>query len=367
MAVAPINTSATNPSPMGSPVITADSSYGAVTVSSANIFVPTTVDVNCYNHAPQFYRLPGSSRIYLLWEQGARDEDAGGTHLVGVYSDDDGATWSAIFNVQTAFDPIDLTGTLPSHICVMGDQVNFDGRSFFVGEITEITWAAGLQTSRTNMGLMAIEMTGGIFSSPQWTHSPGGGLSLSYWSGSDLSNLLVAMSSPGYIGGGDNVYDFPKITNNGQDFLIECGVYKYLGGWLRVGRGIDPNTSAPLASFIYTQWSAYGVVWSSQQVSTIANAPARISTLKLANGKYCMSWNPDVDRNKLVLATGTDGIRFGSSYTVRSGLGVTPVFPGAYKGGGPQYPTMIERSDGKLLIAYSVWKENIAVSVVTVP
>ncbi len=213
---------------------------------------------------------------------------------------------------------------------------------------------------------MAIEITGGVYSAPQWL-MVNGGLSLSFWTGDILSGLLTAMSSPGYSGGGINVYGFPKIGNNAVDSMIECGTYNYFAGWMRVGRGYNPATGASLGSFIFAQWSSNGVVWSDVQASTIPNAPALIGVCKMANAKFCLAWNPDADRNKLVLAVGNNGLTFFNSYTVRSGLGTTPVFAGDYKGGGPQYPSIIERSDGKLLIAYSVFKENMAVSVVTVP
>jgi hypothetical protein len=361
-----LNTSSPQPGPMGAPILTADSSYGAITVTSANVFVPTVADVNCYNHGPRLYRLPGSSRIYMFWQQGPRNEDGGGVHLTGVYSDDSGATWSSQFTFQTAFDADDLTGNVTSHQCIIGDMVTFDGRSFVVGEIHEITWASDVQTSRINMGNMAIEMTGGVFSAPKWI-TGSGGLSLSFWSGAVLSGLLTGMSSPGYNGGGINTRGYPKIANGEPDLIIEGKVFKYADGWVRIGRGYNPLSGVSLSSFIYTQWSPNGVIWSREQVSAIANAPALIDGIKMANAKYCLAWNPDVDRNKLVLAVGTNGLNYGSSYSVRSGTGTTPTFPGAYKGGGPQYPSIVERDDGKLLIAYSIWKEKIAVSIVTVP
>jgi hypothetical protein len=356
--------------PRGAPAITADASYGAATVTNVNVWVPTVVDVNCYNHAPRLFRLPGSSRIYLFWQQGARNEDAGGTHIVGVYSDDSGATWSAQFTVQTAFNATDLVGNTPSQTCVMLEFVTIGSRSFIIGEIEAMTWAAAVQLTRVSMGMMAIEVTGGVFSAPQWIIGSGatgpGGPTLSSWTGDTLSDLLTAMSSPGYAGGGIN-NGFPKIAEGSPDFLIECGVYKYADGYIRIGRGYDPIGAVSLSSFVYVQWSPDGVVYSTEQVTTIPNAPALIAFIKMVNAKLCFAWNVDADRNKLVLAVGTTGLRFPNSYTVRSGTGTTPTFPGQYKGGGPQYPNIIERDDGKLLIAYSIWKEKIAVSIVTVP
>src|ERR1041384_4144113 len=122
-------------------------------------------------------------------------------------------------------------------------------------------------------------------------------------------------------------------------------------GWIRIGRGYSFIGHTALSSFLYTQWSPDGLMWAAENVTTIPNAPSQVATIKMSNGKYVFLWNPDSDRNKLTMAVATNGRTYSSSYTVRSGLGVTPTYAGAYKGGGPAYPSVIERADGKLLVA----------------
>ncbi len=351
--------------PRGAPIITAASSFGTPTTSNVTVFTPTTVDVDAYNHGCKLFTLPGSSRIYLWWLTAPRNEDSAGTRVVGSYSDNNGASWTSPATIYSSFEAPDVTGEVDCNVQILGEVRSVGSRSFLFGEVHFIVWASSLQTSRTSIGNYAAEITGGTPGAAKWL--VGSGLGLSSWTGSDKDMLIGVMSSPGFSTPAINLFRYPKIAEGYPDMMIESTNYKYAYGWIRVGRGYNPITGVSLSSFLYTQWSRDGVVWSSEQVTSIAHSPSLISSIKMNNGKYVLMWNPDVDRNKLVMAVGTDGLAFGTGYEVRSGTGTTPTYSGAYKGGGAAYPSILELSNGHLLVAYSIKKETVAVTEVTVP
>lgn len=108
-----------------------------------------------------------------------------------------------------------------------------------------------------------------------------------------------------------------------------------------------------------------GRSWSAPESSNFPDADSRLYALRLSNGRYVMLNNPNLARyrNPLSIALSTDGKKYDRLANIRIEQ-TNKKYPGHAKAPGYQYMRAFEHA-GKLWIIYSVNKENVEVTAVS--
>ncbi len=261
---------------------------------------------------------------------------------------------------------MDLTHSIDGHIPFPAEVVTLQSSYFVIHEIQFIQRSLGSDT-RSTYGLLAQEILNGSLGTPVWV-TGSGGMGYNFASPSLKSVILTELTKPGSLNRGSPNGVSPK----GQIGLIESFTAKLPYGWIKVGRGTNDSALGPFsqdlsANFIYVQRSSNGIDFGKPEVTNIPNSPSGVASIVTSTGKRLIFWNPTANRIDLVYAISNDGLNYPVAYIVRNGLGSTPVYTGIFKGGGPAYPSAVQLSNSDILVAYSVYKEQIWTTRFTLP
>jgi hypothetical protein len=107
---------------------------------------------------------------------------------------------------------------------------------------------------------------------------------------------------------------------------------------------------------IAESWSSDGgTTWSAMKATQLPNPSAGIDTVRLADGRFVLAYNPSPDnRRSLALAISSDGVAWSAPMIVEEG-------PGEYS-----YPAIIATDDGLVHLTYTWRRERIRHVVVKV-
>ena len=343
-------------------------------VVKVDLFVPTTTNVNTYNHVPMC--IEHNDKIHVMYTTSNANEGNPGGYVRYQVSEDGGVTWSV---PVTLFDsPDDDTKDIATEDGRHNIPCRFvvvNGELYAVAETDHLT-SGVTNRVRTGVGAMARKINdNGSFDTIFWIENVDG-------------TLIAPVSFPTYQGYSFNIplrtllrdkmiSDFrfqptryysvpdtdPLYTRDGTA-LIEPFMGKLPNGqYLKIWRVITGFAGVKKA-----QTSSNAITWNAVFETQIPDAPSATEFLTLSNRTVCLVGNNQSTRTPLFFALSSDGLTYESAdiYNIDTETG-GPSFSGSGKSNGVQYPAMTELNNGKIFVVYSVNKEGIRCSIFDKP
>jgi hypothetical protein len=317
-------------------------------------------------------------KIYVMYNTTNQIEGNPGGFVRYQYSDDYGLTWS---NPITLFEPQDdLTKngrTEDGRVIIPAGFVIINGELYAIGDVTDYT---ADQSSRVGVGEIArkinadntlndiywIDTLSGSFTAPE----PISGYP-SYTFNESLRALIrdyVIQNPPEqptrYYGVPDNdPLNTWRTYHNGNQLAEPSIVQLPTGGYLKLWRALSGFTNIKIG-----QVSDNGVVWGETFATEIPDSPSSTVTLNVDNKILVIGNNEGSTRTPLFLAISQDGLTYNSENIYNVDTENNPAqYPDAFKNIGVQYPAAIRMSNNKILVAYSVNKEDIRIAIFELP
>lgn len=349
-------------------------------VSKVDIFTPTTTEVDTYNHAPIIIEYFGDGVLHVLWNSSPLNETSA-THTYYSKSTDFGVTWSAkteLFEYQDDETKDYLTETLrqfqPSGFIVI------NGDLYAVADVNDFFYNGGGGAQiRTGVGVLARQVnSNGTFGTVYWIENVDGTLTPpteiptypTYTFNTSLRNSIREEINKNpdktfaWYQSVPETDEYDTQITFGSNLLYEPSVCELPSGqWLKLWR---ENKAQPV--FKVAQTSNYGHGWGSLYVTDIPDSPSKTIHFRFNQEVCLVGNNGNAVRDSLYLGISIDGLNYSSDnlYNIDKDT-AGQQFSGFGKGGGPQYPSAIKLSNGKIACVYSVRKEIIRVSIFDKP
>ncbi len=307
------------------------------------------------HHASIFYY---KDRFFAAWSNGNKDEDFSGQRVMYATSKD-GHQWSKAIN---------MTGSTP--------EMAYTPSGFWVHD-GDLYALAGFQNSRAstltsdtdelniyrwNSGKSAFEYSAVIakdFLGMEGPRQTPDGQWLMFGRPADKS----LPHANRFAKGGKSAMDDWTIKPLPND-KVEHDIF-----WYTLPNGklmsVEGTGNAPDRHLVSMYSSDNGNSWSDPVPSDFPDADSRINGLKLSNGIYVLLNNPSLSRYRIPLSISLskDGEKFDHMANIRIEQ-TNKKYSGHAKAPGYQYMRAIEHA-GKLWIIYSVNKENVEITTVS--
>eukprot|EP00039_Didymoeca_costata_P014249 m.228355 g.228355 ORF g.228355 m.228355 type:complete len:477 (-) comp15976_c1_seq36:297-1727(-) len=324
-------------------------------------------EIGTYNHGPMVSNVSNGVLI-VNWYSGATGEDAPGERVLYSVGSSDGKKWSPI---APMFDRLSPTGPDGSNgTCVSNEPFWFPD-----GAPDRLYAFAGVHSHCKNPSVLAGRLARQIIASGKDNVT----LGPLFWTGlvpreyekfniSTLSDMSETVQSDIqlYIRTLLNL-QVPSVAAPNR--LSERNYYyrKQYNDYVVLLRDDGNNTLREWASVCVDpveQPRGTMCNWSVPQITTIPDSRTRTYIGHLQNGSLVLlgSQIPKLfDRDPLTMTLSEDGVMFDKAWSVR--YGAPPKrYPGVGKGPGFQYPDAVELDNNTMWIAYSVNKEDIAIT-----
>ena len=342
--------------------------------SSADVWIPTTIDVMTYNHHPHIIEFEGD--LHCIFSTSDTTEQ-NTSYARYSKSTDGGVTWSTPIEIVPLQDDMskDYLTTTSRQVIPTGLAV-IDNELFAVFDINDQTFSNPIP--RVGIGVMARKIN---------NNSTFGTL---YWIENITGNLVAPTEISGYP-----VYSFDiplrnkirdyVIANPDKRFVWYQGVpltdYLSTEGIFNTFRITEPEISKlpnnsfirlwritdPLTKYKVAQTSNNGNVWNDNYVTEIPDSPSKTEFFN-SMGDIILIGNNQTGRNNLFFAMSEDGYDYKLSNIYTISQDTTAIqFAGFGKTVGSQYPSAITLSNGKICCIYSRAKEKIRVSIFDKP
>jgi hypothetical protein len=361
---------------MSSPITIDPASRTPLPVDTAWLYTPHADWT--YSHHPHLGVLRG--RLYAIWSNGLRDEDAPGQRVLMATSDD-GVQWSVpapLLDSRMGVDsPLVFTAagfhqhgeTLTAYIgkyeyrrevLVNGERVAGDAGHRDTGLWAMTTTDGAHWADPIDLGLPVVPNHG-----PQPT--PSGRLIIS-------GNLAFPYTDdPAGLTGwrmtGIYPADFPNYYDDSESIWLaqaRAGWPTVLceGAFYATGDGVLHMLLRSNTAHLWVTESADdGASWSAPVPTAFTDNATKFHFGRLPDGCYyyigCPAPEPRWQRNPLMLALSEDGIHFSRQYLLAD-ADYAPVTPGLHKGGVYGYPHTLVH-DGHLYVIVSICKERVMV------
>jgi hypothetical protein len=288
----------------------------------------------------------------------------------GMYSDDEGITWSSYSTIIPSWEAMDLTHTVNAHLAYFAGTIISNNVQYLVYDVNICLWST--TGDRLPYGVLAQPIVNDVFGTPVWVYGGNGDTVYSQAPLNFKTTFLTDMMARGnvlYLSVSTNAI-WPRSPSGAEENLTEGASIKTSNSyWTRYSRAYN-NLSASQYS-VQIQNSINGIDWSYPINSPIPNSPSRLFFLKHSNGTWCFASNPytylSIFRDPLIVAFSTDAINWTSAKTIRLIGSDTPVYAGYAKDCAASYPSLIQLLNGKILSVYSIFKETIAITQFSIP
>ncbi|MCP4646102.1 MAG: hypothetical protein GY851_37000 [bacterium] len=331
-------------------------------------------DPGTYNHGPKIVH--HDDVFTVIWYSHAKDEDSPGQRILYSASPD-GRTWSPAAPMFDSLSPMRDAGSVGVMMWPRGFQL-VDGRLYAYGSVAEIAaWTDHMRTGQVEQGdkkkhnvpvrrrlppLLRRVANGHPEGSPFWLDktSPEGHDAIPPCASCDETTQrdvaeVVRREMTANIGSLPEPAEKARLCeaihymlDDGQEVrLFRDDLYS-----LRMFASLRPTASQP---------------WPPAVKTNIPDSPSLSCVGRLPDGQFFLIGNhlpKQWRRDPLTLALSRDGLDYDRAWAIRSGA--PPItHKGLHKGVGYQYPDAIVVDDD-LWVAYSIGKEDIAVSRVPV-
>lgn len=364
-----------------------DSGYTALSGTHVTVIAPNgatpvsgTPATHRYRHHVALGEIGG--RVWLSHSSGEANEDASGQQVHVCSSADLGDTWSS----PTVVVP--TIGSFGGASYVAGTHIGFsrcfvthEAKLYCVAAVDRVGTIGGSSSVLTGAALVACECkadgtTGPVFrienTGPGYSGAP------SY--NGTLGPPIYALANPRGIWGGNAPnadgdggpwFGWVTLRDESGTVLTEMSSIRLPSGhYCRTLRCVSSAVDSNETKLLWTSTSIDdGATWSSPTPSDVPNYPSSAKIGMLSGGRVAVFGNPQdavTVRGTLAMYLFDTARNAVGAYSIRSGLGDTPVYSGTYKSGGPAYPGFAQVGN-QLIVGYSVWKERIDVTRFTVP
>lgn len=312
-----------------------------------------------FSHHPYIFYY--KDRFFATWSNGDKDEDFSGQRVMYATSKD-GYTWS---------DAVDLTDRIPEKAYKPNGFWVRDGEllalaylnksrgSKITGPYEKEMRAYRWDASKSAFGNYDIVIKG--FSAVDGPRLAADGQWLMF--GKPNNEVEPPNNTTLYAKGGVSSLDKWTVKPSPIEG-VEHDIFWYTlpNGNLLAAQATGSIPNRQLVSFLSTN---NGNTWSKPVQSNFPDADSRLYGLRLSTGRYVLLNNPSLTRyrNPLSIAFSSNGLDFDHIANVR----IEPInkrFPGHAKAPGYQYVRATEH-DGKLWIIYSVNKEDIEITAIS--
>ncbi|MHB1191365.1 MAG: exo-alpha-sialidase [Armatimonadota bacterium] len=323
-----------------------------------------TRETGSYNHHSQIAKL--GDTYYLAWSNGVVNEEDLGQRIL-ISSSSDGANWS---------EPVCVAGDRHGsriHNCValhstgdalylvgMSEEIVSDAASVGMRRIESASTCMDIYVSQDGMAWRKEYSFGDrirwIFEAPRLTSegrllcvcaTSAGQPAILLWPGTDICADPEMISVPEPVGA-----RFPY----GESSWYQTDEGRIIMFWR------DEGGSCRL----YINYSDDGGRnWSTPSISDIPDSMSRVYVGRLSDGRYYLcnnAYSTLLDRDHLTLLLSSDGLTFDKVYMLIDDP-TSQRLVGLLKTDGYQYPCCLEEDD-KLIVAYSVNKEDIECGIV---
>lgn len=341
------------------------------------IFSPSAENVQTYNFHPFVIEFGGYTHI--MFSTSNANEENSGQYVRYTKSNDEFATQETI---QTLFESQDDVTKLfedSGRVCVPSGFVIIDNELYGICDVND-RGAGGNPRSRTGVGLLVRKINlNGTFGDIEWFRNADttytAPLPVSGYPSYNFNSALTPKitqylynnvnSRPDWYYSVPNTdYLFSRIDPFNGGRLVEPRVTQiksgqYLKIW-RYGQGTPTDK--------YAQSSNDSFNWSDPYLIEIPDSPSRTSLTRLNNGETCVIGNNNTGRVGLFVALSESGLDYSANNVYNIDFNNSaPVYSGHNKAAGCQYPFAIQLSNGRILAAYSIAKEDIKISVFDKP
>lgn len=348
-------------------------------ITKSTIFIPTTTDVDTYNHHIQsFYYYDA---IHCIFSTHENAELGYGSRIRYSKSTDYGVTWSTPIELLEAQD--DSTA---DYTTVSGRQSIACGFAIYNSELYAIISVDELGANasyRSGVGILAVKInSNATFGIPVWIDTPESDfvapsavptytsysfdtslrtnlrsyMILNQYKSDQISYFATSTSDPLYV----------REDYSGNE-LSEPSVAKLPNGqYIKLWKGVSNYKTA--------QTSTNQISWGNTFLTNIPDGTgtqrSRERIYKMNNGNVCVIGNNQgTSRDPLYFSMSSDGLNYASGNTYN--IDVTTYgsqFSGQGKSRGAQHPTQpIELPNGKLCVCYNWNKEEVYSATFDIP
>lgn len=358
-----------------------DGNYSTLSNTKTTIFIPTTTDVNTYNHhiqGKQYY----NDDIHVMFTTHRNAERGYGSRIRYSKSEDNGATWSTPIELLESQDTEtkDYT-TLSGRQSIACGFAVYNSELYAIIDINDLTANAA---TRTGVGVLAVKINNNsTFGTPTWIDTPQSDFIApaaiatftSYSFDTSLrTNLRDYMVNNQYKNNlisyfSTSIYDPLYVRLDfGGDTLSEPTVAQLpTGQYLKLWK--DGDTSS--ADYKVGQTSKNQITWNSPYITAIPDINARTRILKLNNEEVALVGNNQhatAIRDPLFFALSNDGLTYLNGNTYNIDVTTYPAqFSGQGKGQGAQHPSLFELNNGQICVCYDWNKEEVYSAVFNKP
>lgn len=355
------------------------------TLNPTKVFlvIPDTINVNTYHHHPIIEE--HNNAIHVMYSTTNADEENAGMYVWYQKSYDYGLNWT---NPVTLIEPQD---DLTKDVNTQGGRVVIPSAFSIINNelycVCDVNDRSSINESnprtRDGVGVLARKINNNeTFGDIYWIENIDSSFNPpanvvgypSYLFNETLRQEIrnYFINNPDkrprwYYSVSDVDILYSEFNNFNSGYLTEPSIVKmpnnqYLKMWRYVGGSLNK----------FAQTSDYGNYFNSPYETNIPDSPSVTEIYRLNNNEICIVGNnkgtSGISRSPLYFAISTDGFNYESNdiYNVDSETS-GPNFPGLNKNTGVAYPDIIQMSNNKIIVVYSVNKEDIKVSIFDKP
>ena len=342
------------------------------------IFSPTTSGVQTYNF--HVFTIEFKGYVHIMFSTSNANEENPGQYVRYTKSNDEFVTQETIQVLFESQDDVNKTFEESGRVCVPCGFVVVNNELYGVTDVND-RGAGGNPRDRFGVGVLARKINeNGTFGAVEWIENIDATLTAptpisGYPSYSFNSSLRTEIknyyknnveSRPDWyysVPSTDSIFSRVDPFEDGR--LVEPRVTQIKSGqYLKLWRfGQGATTKYKVA-----QSSSNGFEWSAPYETQIPDSPSRTSVNRLNDGSTCVVGNNKSGRVGLFIALSDDGLTYSSDNVYNVDYSNTaPVYAGENKAAGAQYPYAIHLKNNRILVAYSISKEDIKISIFDKP
>lgn len=348
-------------------------------VTKVDLFVPTTSNVDNYNHHP--FVIEHNNKLHFIFSTHNVEEEGVGQYVRYMTTDLDLTNASSIQTIFESQDDITKSRSLGGRVCVPSGFAIVNGELYAITDIND-RLAGADPRPRVGVGVLARKInTNETFDTVYWIENVDGTTDaptpISGYPSYTFNNTLRDSIRSYFLNNPENrpdwyysVPDTDLLYTNKNNFstgqLVEPRITPLPnGGYVKLWR---PNGTTN-DNIKYAQFSEFGNIWSDVIATEIPDFPSRTSVNLTNNNIVVIIGNNDMGiRSPLFIAVSADGtsVNSGDVYNLDTETNA-PTFSGHGKGIGVQYPYSIKLNSNKIVCVYSVNKESIRASIFDAP
>lgn len=351
-------------------------------VVKVDVWVPTSEEAS-NNHHPFLENAYGD--VFLSFSTTNSGEENPGQFVRYTKTSDYGETWSTIDTLFPSMDDISKDRAIEGgRVIIPAGFAIVDGELYGLGDVNDRDSDAESSPTRKRIGVGIVARK----------INNNGTLGTIYW----IDNIDNSFTSPSPVSGFPSYafnislrtsikryfYEHPekrptwhfsvpvtdflrtRYLTIDEEELCEPSITQLPNGqWLKLWR---PCFGAISTDRKRAQTSVYGYIWSESYETQIPDSPSRSEIITLYNNVVMVVGNNQTGRRYLFTSFSSNGYNYAANnvYIIDEET-AGPTYPNPGKGTGVQYPYPLQMDNGKVIVAYSVNKEDIRVATFNIP